>query len=88
MRTTVRIEADLLRELREQARKQNMPLTRLLNRVLRAGLRAAKPRGARRPLYREKTYAMGTPTFDLDKALGLAAALEDEEIIRKLALRK
>ena len=31
---------------------------------------------------------MGRPTVDLDKALALAARLEDEEILRKLALRK
>lgn len=86
MRTTVRIEDDLLRELKAQARRQNVPMTRLLNRALRAGLRAARPR--RRALYREQTYAMGVPGVELDKALGVAAALEDEEILRKLALRK
>ena len=31
---------------------------------------------------------MGAPTFDVDKALALAADLEDEEVIRKMALRK
>jgi hypothetical protein len=31
---------------------------------------------------------MGAPRFDLDKALALAAELEDEEVIRKVALRK
>jgi hypothetical protein len=31
---------------------------------------------------------MGVPTLALDKALSLAAALEDKEIIRKMMLRK
>jgi hypothetical protein len=31
---------------------------------------------------------MGVPRVDLDKALALAAELEDEEILRKMALRK
>jgi hypothetical protein len=31
---------------------------------------------------------MGEPRFDLDRALALAAALEDEETVRKMRLRK
>ena len=31
---------------------------------------------------------MGPPRVDLDKALALAAGLEDEEVARKLSLRK
>ena len=31
---------------------------------------------------------MGRPLADLDKALALAADLEDEEVARKLAMRK
>jgi HAD superfamily hydrolase (TIGR01509 family) len=33
--------------------------------------------------YHEKVYSMGQPRVDLDKALGVAAALEDDEIRRK-----
>ena len=36
---------------------------------------------------RTPTFALGEPRLDLDKALGLAAQLEDDEIIRKLATR-
>jgi hypothetical protein len=36
-----------------------------------------------------RTYDMGTSSgVDLDKARSLAAALEDKEIVRKLALRR
>ncbi len=57
MRSTFRIDDDLLEELREQA-------------------------------HREETHAMGGPRADLRKALALAAALEDDEIVRKMTLRK
>ncbi len=88
MRSTVRIDDDLLLELKERARKENISLTRLLNRTLRAGIQASHKPSPRKPRYREKTYLMGTPRVDLHKALALAAELEDEEIIRKMMLRK
>lgn len=88
MRTTVRIDDELLRTLKEQARRQNISLTRLLDRTLRVGMQASRePRRPRRR-YREHTHAMGAPSVMLDKALALAAALEDKEIIRKMMLRK
>jgi predicted transcriptional regulator len=88
MRTTIRIDDELLGKLKEEARKQNLSLTRVLDRTLRAGMHASRsPRRSRRR-YREQTYRMGVPTVALDKALSLAAALEDKEIIRKMMLRK
>ncbi len=88
MRTTIRIDDELLARLKEEARKQKLSLTRVLDRTLRAGMQAA--RRSRRPSrrYREKTYAMGVATVALDKALSLAAALEDKEKVRKILLRK
>ena len=86
MRTTTRIDDVLLDELREKARKENTSLGEVVNRVLRAGL--AAPRTGRRHRHREKTYGMGRPSLDLRKALAAAARLEDEEVLRKLALRK
>jgi hypothetical protein len=88
MRSTFRIDDDLLEALREQAHQEKVSLTRLVNRVLRSGMETKGGRGSRRPRYREQTYAMGEPRIDLRKALALAAALEDEEIVRKTTLRK
>ena len=88
MRTTVRVEDELLERLKAQARKEKVSLTRLINRTLKAGLQAGGARRPKRPAYRERPYALGTPRVALDKALALAAALEDEELARKLALRK
>lgn len=87
MRTTTRIEDDVLEELKALARKEDAPFTRVLDRTLRAGLKASRtPR--RRRTHREKTLAMGRPRMDLRKALAQAAGMEDEETLRKLTLRK
>ena len=88
MRTTVRIDDELLRKLKEQARKEEASLTRLLNRTLRAGMRASSKPSSPRRRHREQTYTMGQPRIKLDKALALAAALEDNEIVRKVLGRK
>lgn len=88
MRTTVRVEDDLLEQLKAQAQKEKVSLTRLINRTLKAGLQGSAARRPKRPIYRERPQALGTPGVSLDKALVLAAALEDEELVRKLALRK
>ena len=88
MRTTIRVENELLERLKAQARRESVSLTRLINRTLRAGLQAARARPARPAPYREAVHAMGAPRFALDKALALAAALEDEEAVRELALRR
>ncbi|HYB41683.1 MAG TPA: hypothetical protein VEL75_07935 [Candidatus Methylomirabilis sp.] len=90
MRSTVRIDDDLFRELKERAHRESTSLTSLLNRMLRAGLQAAPAggRSARRRRLREKTHSMGPPRVELLKALALAAGLEDEEALRKMAMRK
>jgi hypothetical protein len=88
MRTTVRIDDDLLRELKEAANREKTSLNRMVNSTLRRGLEASGREQKRKAPYREKTYAMGRPCFDLDHALSLAAALEDEQIVAKLAARK
>lgn len=88
MRTTVRVDDEVLERLTAQARKEKVSLTQLFNRTLRAGLRAGGARRRAQPAYRERVHAMGVPRLALDKALALAAALEDEEIVRELTVRK
>jgi hypothetical protein len=88
MRSTVRIDDDLLTELKERARRENLPLTQMLNRTLRAGLRASRRSNREKSRYQQTTFSMGAPRFDVNKALALAGDLEDEEVARKLALRK
>ena len=89
MRTTLRIDDDLLRELKERAEREKVPLTDLVNRVIRRGLEPTSKRGMkpRRP-YREQVFSLGAPRVPLDKALALAAAMEDAESLEELARRK
>ena len=88
MRSTVRIDDDLMAELKEWAHRENVSQTRLLNRLLREGMKALREKRSSKTPYKETTIAMGSPRIDLDKALALAAELEDEEILRKMSLKK
>lgn len=87
MRSTVRIDDDLMVELKAKAETEGISLTRMLNRALRAGLASPKRAEMRRP-FKQNTFRLGAPRVGIDKALALAAALEDEEIARKMSLRK
>ena len=88
MRTTIRLEDDLERDLRATAVSEGIPFGKLVNRLLRFGLMSGStgPKSKRR--FKEKPFRMGEPTTGLSKALNLAGQLEDEETLRKLSLRK
>ena len=88
MRTTVRIEDSLLADLRRRAHDERCSLTELVNRALRRGVRALGEEEAPPEPYHEVTHSMGPPKLSLDKALSLAAALEDEQAVEKLLRRK
>ncbi len=86
MRTTVTIDPDLAAKLRRIAQERNISFKEALNDALRAGL--GEQAGVARP-YRLRARRLGLrPGIDLDRALRLAAALEDEETVRKVELRK
>ena len=88
MRTTLTLDRDLALALRTEARRSGRPLKHIVNETLRAGLAARKAPTARR--YRLTPVSLGgvVTGVDLDKALRLAEALEDEAIARKLEMRK
>ena len=65
--------------------EEQMSVTRTLNRVIRAGLAASSRPCEERGRYAEGTVQMGRSRVEIDKALALATALEDEEIIRKVS---
>jgi Arc/MetJ family transcription regulator len=85
MRTTVTLDADVVAALQRAARERGTSFKAVLNDAVRRGL-GGQP-AARR--YRAPSRDMGLRTgVDIDKALALAAADEDAESLRKLALRK
>ena len=89
MRTTLTLEDDLADALKQKATASGRPFKQLVNETLRAGLeRGLDRRPSRR--YRLTPARLGdvAPGIDLDKSLRLAASLEDEEIVRRLELRK
>ncbi len=87
MRTTVTIEPDVEKMLRHAIRERGVSFKLVLNEAIRAGLTGGRRSRATR--FVQKTYSLGPSTgVRWDKALAIADAIEDEEINRKLALRK
>ena len=87
MRTTVTLDGDVEALLRRQMKRKGLSFKQALNEAIRTGLSTPAPKAAKP--YALPTFKMGyRPEAALDKALSLAAALEDEEIARKLSLRK
>ena len=88
MRTTLTLDDRVAKTLKSLAHNSGKPFKQVVDEILRAGLNA---RATPAPCsYRLKPVSLGgvAPGVDLNKALRLAAALEDEEIARKLELRK
>jgi len=85
MRTTVTLDEDIAAKLKTLCRERRISFKEAINSTLRAGFgQGRKPKP-----FRQKTYDLRVrPGVDLDQALELVAALEDEEILRKLELRK
>jgi hypothetical protein len=85
MRTTLTLDPDVADRLRALARERGLPFKQVVNNVLRRGLHD----GPGPPAFRVEARPLGLrPGIDLDRALDLAARLEDDEIVRKLELRK
>lgn len=85
MRTTVTLDADVVAALQRAARERGTSFKAVLNDAVRRGLTG----GAAQRNYRTPSRNMGLRAgFDIDRALTLAAADEDAETLRKLALRK
>jgi hypothetical protein len=88
MRTTLTIDDGIARALKDLAHRSNKSFKQVVNETLRAGLSA--PAARRNKRYKVKPAALGgvSPGINLDKALALADAIEDQELAAKMQLRK
>ncbi|MEN8182900.1 MAG: CopG family transcriptional regulator [Myxococcota bacterium] len=82
MRTTLRIDDDIFRELKKRATSEGVTLSELVNLALRQSLSTEK---RPRRVFRQRTRDLGRPSFDVTKANSVAAELEDQAILRKLS---
>lgn len=73
-------------QVRDRMRERGTGFKETINELLRRGLRADAPASVpyEVPVFRSTIR----PGIDLDKALALAEAMEDDEILRKLSLGK
>jgi hypothetical protein len=86
MRTTITLDPDVEQMLRDTIRDKDLTFKEAVNQAIRAGLRE---KNTARPRFRQKSFSMGSERlFPWEKALQVAAALEDEELLRKMALGK
>ena len=79
MRTTVTLDADTESVVRRRMAERGVSFKQALNDAIRDG---AAPRTRADFVFR--TYPMGEPRVDLDKALQIAGDLEDDELMRRL----
>ncbi|MGH3769562.1 MAG: CopG family transcriptional regulator [Pseudonocardiaceae bacterium] len=86
MRTTLTLDDDVAAMLRHVVQERGVSFKEAVNCALRAGLTAGTPQPRR---FRVRPHHLGVrPGINLDKALQVAAELEDEEILRRLELGK
>lgn len=78
MRTTVTLEPDTEQIVRRLMRERNMTFKQAINEAIRSG-----SAGGESTPFRTQTASMGQPLIELDRALQLAASLEDDELIRR-----
>lgn len=89
MRTTLTLDDALAKELKTRAAASGRSFKETVNEAIARGLTAEREGAPGRP-YRLEPVSLGgvREGVDLDKALALAAALEDEQWARKLEVRK
>lgn len=80
MRTTVTLDPDTAQLVRRRMTERGVSFKEALNDAVREGVLGA----SQGPPFRTATAAMGESRVNLDRALQVAADLEDDELIRKL----
>lgn len=82
MRTTVTLDPDTAALVQQRMREHGITFKQALNDAVRAS--SKKPREP----FRTATADLGVAAVNLDRALQIAGELEDEELIRRMRLRK
>jgi len=86
VRTTTTLDPEVVALLHKAMKERGISFKEALNSAVKMGLTQARSKGRS---FVQKTFSLGREqNFRWDKALETAAAIEDEELIRKLSLRK
>jgi hypothetical protein len=78
MRTTVTLDDDVEHLIRRRMAERQLSFKQALNEAIREG-----STGRAAAQFNTRTADLGVPSVNLDRALQIAAALEDEELIRR-----
>ena len=83
MRTTITLDPDVAALVKRRMRERGLGFKDAVNEALRSALGVEHGIAASTP-----TFDLGEPAVPLEKALQLASDLEDEELRRRLSVRK
>ena len=76
MRTTLNLDDDVAARLEAEAKRAGVSLSRALNDLVRAGLRARSERPRARP-FKPRTFRTGRPLLDVTDVSGVLDRLDD-----------
>jgi hypothetical protein len=80
VRTTVTLDDDTEQLIRRRMRERKVSFKQALNDAVREGCAGR----TERPPFRTETAPLGRASVDLDRALQVAGALEDEELVARM----
>lgn len=80
VRTTVTLDPDAEQAVRKRMRERGQSFKQALNDIIRDGAVSERPAEP----FRTKVASLGRSTVNLDRALQVAAELEDDDLIRKM----
>ena len=84
MRTTVTLDGDTEALVRRRMQERGVSFKQALNDAIREGATGRAGRAS----FRTEVHQMGIPAVNLDRALRLAADLEDDEALRRMGTGK
>mgnify|MGYP006202311273 CR=1 FL=1 len=82
MRTTVTLDSDVEQLLKARMQREGISFKRALNDAVRAGEHRESP--ARVDAFTTDSLSLGAPLVDLDRALQVAAELEDADLVGRM----